>query len=269
MSTPTGYRRIVCLTEETTETIYLLGEQDRIVGISGYTVRPPQARTEKPKVSAFTSAKIEKILALKPDLVLGFSDLQASIASDLVSAGLEVHFFNQRSIEEILRMIEIVGAFVGAPEKALLLAEGYRRRLDKTRAVAAKLVRAPIVYFEEWGDPMISAIRWVSELIEIAGGRDCFPELSHSHGAKGRVIADAAEIVRRKPDIVIGSWCGRRFPVDLVKARAGWDAIPAVIHGCVHEIKSSEILQPGPAALTTGLDRISSIIQGWADIFDA
>ncbi len=263
MSTASGYRRIVCLTEETTETIYLLGEQDRIVGISGYTVRPPQARAEKPKVSAFTSAKTERILELKPDLVLGFSDLQAAIASDLVKAGLEVHLFNQRSIEEILRMIEVVGAFVGASDKAFELAQSYRRRLDEARAAAAKLAERPIIYFEEWGEPMISAIRWVSELIEIAGAKDCFAELSCGHKAGARTIADASEVVRRRPDIVIGSWCGRRFPIDQVRARAGWETIPAIRDAHVYEIRSSDILQPGPAALTSGLDRLLAIVDRW------
>lgn len=256
-----SYRRIVCLTEETTETIYLLGEQDRIVGISGYTVRPPQARIEKPKISAFTSAKIEKILELKPDLALGFSDLQSAIAADLVKAGLEVHIFNQRSIEEILRMIEMVGAFVGAHAKAQALADSYRRRIDEFRAEAARA--RPKIYFEEWGDPMISAIRWVSELIEIAGGEDCFAELSCGSGAKARIVADASEVIRRAPDIIVGSWCGRRFPIDQIAGREGWASVPAIRDGHVYEIKSPDILQPGPAALTSGLDQLRTIVETW------
>ena len=257
----TGYRRIVCLTEETTETIYLLGRQERIVGISGYTVRPPEARKEKPRISAFTSAKIEQIVALEPDLVLGFSDLQANIAADLVRAGLDVHIFNQRSVEQILAMIETVGAFVDAVEDARSLAETYRRRIAALRAQQA--ARRPTIYFEEWGDPMISGIRWVSELIEIAGGKDCFPELSVHAGAKKRIIADPDEVVRRAPDIILGSWCGRRFPIDQVRARTGWSGIPAISEGRVYEIKSPDILQPGPAALTDGLDQIHRVVSDW------
>jgi iron complex transport system substrate-binding protein len=256
-----SYRRIVCLTEETTETIYLLGEQDRIVGISGYTVRPPQARIEKPKISAFTSAKIEKILELKPDLVLGFSDLQSGIAADLVKAGLEVHIFNQRSIDEILRMIEMVGAFVGAYARAQALADSYRRRIEQFRVEAHE--PRPKVYFEEWGDPMISAIRWVSELIGIAGGEDCFAELSTGRGAKARIVADASDVISRAPDIVVGSWCGRRFPIDQIAARDGWSGIPAIRDGHIYEIKSADILQPGPAALTSGLDQLRAIVSAW------
>lgn len=260
----TGYHRIVCLTEETTETIYLLGRQDRIVGISGYTVRPPQARAEKPKVSAFTSAKTDKILELKPDLVLGFSDLQAQIASDLVAAGLEVHIFNHRSVEGILLMIETIGALVDASVAAQQLVATYRSRLDAARRGAAALSRPPIVYFEEWGEPMISGIQWVSELIEIAGGRDCFSELAAGRRAKARIIADPSEVVRRNPDIILGSWCGRRFPVEQVKERSGWSDIAAVRNGHVYEIKSPDILQPGPAALTDGLYQIRQIVEKWS-----
>jgi len=264
----TGYYRIVCLTDETTETIYLLGRQDRIVGISGYTVRPPEARLEKPKVSAFTSAKIEKILELQPDLVLGFSDLQASIASDLVGSGLEVHIFNQRSIAGILAMIETVGGFVDAADAAKTLTAQYRGRLEAVQASTTNLPRAPIIYFEEWGDPIISAIAWVSELIALAGGKDCFAELAEGRRAKARIIADASEMIRRAPDIIIGSWCGRRFPIDQVKARPGWETIPAVRNNHVYEIRSSDILQPGPAAFTSGLDQLCSIIDRWSASFD-
>lgn len=262
--TARGPRRIVCLTEETTETLYLLGEQDRIVGISGFTVRPPQARKEKPKVSAFTSAKIDKILALEPDLVLGFSDLQADIAAALIRAGLEVHIFNQRSIEGILDMMLRLGAMIDATKEAARLVEEYRVALDTARAEASKLTRRPRVYFEEWDEPMISGIRWVSELIHIAGGEDCFPELAAQPLARQRIIADPQAVIDRQPDIIIGSWCGKRFRPERVQARPGWHAIPAVRRGQVHEIKSAEILQPGPAALTDGLNQLRRIIHGWA-----
>src|SRR3954468_10705007 len=217
--------RIVCLTEETTETLYLLGEEHRIVGISGFTVRPPRARREKPKVSAFTSAKHEKILELKPDLVLGFSDLQGDIAAQLIRAGIEVHVFNQRSVEEILRMILMLGAMVGCTGKAQALSDRLRDGLDGIRASGARFPRRPRVYFEEWDEPHISAIRWVSELIGIAGGEDCFPELAAQAMGKDRIIADGAEVVRRDPDIVIGSWCGKKFRPEKVRARPGWDAV--------------------------------------------
>jgi iron complex transport system substrate-binding protein len=257
--------RIVCLTEETTETLYLLGEQDRIVGISGFTVRPPEARRDKPKVSAFISAKIDKILALKPDLVLGFSNLQADIAGQLIKEGVPVHIFNQRSVEEILQMILLLGAMVGVPAKAEALIAGYRAHLATVQAQAAALPRRPRVYFEEWNEPLISGIRWVSDLIELAGGSDCFGELAVQHSAKNRMIHDSAEVVRRSPDIIIGSWCGKKFRPDQVAARNGWDVIPAIRHEHVFEIKSCDILQPGPAALTDGLDQIARIIQTWAE----
>ena len=256
-------QRIVCLTEETTEILYLLGEEDRIVGISGFTVRPPRARREKPKVSAFTSAKIERIVALKPDLVLGFSDLQADIAADLIRQGMTVLVFNHRSVDEILSLIRILGALVGAQVRAESLVRDYSGRIARCRAVSSQQHRRPRVYFEEWDDPPISAIRWVSELIGIAGGDDIFPELAASPSGAGRIIADSQEIVRRAPDIIIGSWCGKKFRPEKVAARPGWQAIPAVAKGDLHEIKSAEILQPGPAALTDGLDRLMSIIQDW------
>jgi iron complex transport system substrate-binding protein len=252
--------RIVCLTEETTETLYLLGEERRIVGISGYTVRPPRARREKPRVSAFLSAKNEKILELKPDLVLGFSDLQADIAKDLAKAGLNVMIFNQRSVDEILSMVQRVASLVGVPEKGAALVASLEQNLAGVRAAAKAFARRPKVYFEEWDQPMISAIRWVSELVEIAGGEDVFKELSFSQGAAGRTIADPAEVVKRKPDVILGSWCGKKFRPEKVAARQGWDAIPAVRDNQLHEIKSSEILQPGPAALTDGVRRIQAIL---------
>lgn len=265
LATARGPRRIVCLTEETTETLYLLGEQDRIVGISGFTVRPPRARKEKPKVSAFTSAKIDKILALEPDLVLGFSDLQADIAAALIRAGLEVHIFNQRSVEGILDMIMRLGAMIGATHEADRLVDGYRVALENAQAEASKLARRPRVYFEEWDEPMISGIRWVSELIRIAGGEDCFPELAAQPLARQRIIADPQAVIDRQPDIIIGSWCGKRFRPERVQARPGWHVIPAVGRGHIHEIKSAEILQPGPAALTDGLNQLRRIIYGWAE----
>jgi iron complex transport system substrate-binding protein len=255
--------RIVCLTEETTETLYLLGEDRRIVGISGFTVRPPRARKEKPKVSAFTSAKIDKILALQPDLVLGFSDLQADIAAELIRAGVEVHLFNQRSIAEILRMIRTLGGMIGCETKTVALVERLQTHLDEVRKSAASLERRPRVYFEEWDQPQISGIRWVSELIGIAGGEECFPELSQQSLAKNRIIADIAEVPRRRPDLILGSWCGKKFQPARVAERPGWQDAPAVRNGDLYEIKSSIILQPGPAALTEGVDEIHRLIQRW------
>jgi len=265
MSTKTEFpQRIVCLTEETTETLYLLGEDWRIVGISGFTVRPPQARREKPKVSAFTSARIERIVALQPDLVLAFSDLQADIAATLVRAGVEVHVFNQRSVAGILRMIRTLGGMIGCEQRAQALAAELQAGLAQLQAQAAHLPRRPRVYFEEWDDPLISGIGWVSELIAIAGGEDCFPELARAPLGRDRIIADPLEVVRRAPDIVLGSWCGKKFQPGKVAARPGWQAVPAVRDHCLHEIKSSLILQPGPAALTDGVRAIHAVIAGWA-----
>jgi len=256
--------RIVCLTEETTETLYRLGEEWRIVGISGFTVRPPRARREKPRVSAFTSARTERIVALAPDLVLGFSDLQADIAAELVRAGLEVHVFNHRSVADILRMIRTLGGMIGCEEKAQALIEDLSAELAQVQARAARLPRRPRVYFEEWDDPMISGIRWVSELVQLAGGEECFPELAAQPLGRNRIIADPLEVPRRAPDIVFGSWCGKKFRPQQVAARPGWEAIPAVRRGYVREIKSSLILQPGPAALTDGVRAIQSVIEEWA-----
>jgi iron complex transport system substrate-binding protein len=255
-----GPRRIVCLTEETTETLYLLGEQDRIVGISGFTVRPPQARREKPRVSAFTSARIDRIVELKPDLVLGFSDLQADIAATLIRHGIEVHVFNQRSIAQIFDFIRMLGGMIGAGRKAIDLASALERNVDAVRAEAARLPFRPRVYFEEWDEPMISAIRWVGELIEVAGGENCFPELAAHAGGAQRIIADPLEVVRREPEVIIGSWCGKKFRPEKVAARPGWSGVPAVVAGRLHEIKSVEILQPGPAALTDGLRALQRLI---------
>ena len=259
-----GPERIVCLTEETTEWLYMLGEERRIVGISGYTVRPKRARAEKPKVSAFLSAKIDKILALKPDCVFGFSDLQADIASELIRAGVQVTIFNQRSVSEILSMMMQVAAMVGQGARGQALIGQMAGQLDSIAEAAAKLPRRPRVYFEEWDEPHISAIRWVSELVGIAGGDDCFVELSTESLGKNRIIADSLEIVRRNPDIIIGSWCGKKFRPEKVAARAGWDAVNAVKNKQLFEIKSADILQPGPAALTDGVAQLHSIMVGWA-----
>src|SRR5437879_8126666 len=240
--------RIVCLTEETTETLYLLGEERRIVGISGYTVRPPQARRDKPRVSSFLSAKTDKILTLQPDLVIGFSDLQADIARELAKAGLNVMLFNQRSVEEILNMILVLSSMVGVGDKGAQLVKQLESGLARIRADGEKFSRRPKVYFEEWDEPMISGIRWVSELVGIAGGEDVFSELSHSHAASGRVIADPRAVVERRPDVILGSWCGKKFRPGRVAARPGWDAVPAVRAGARREVRSGGRLPPGPRA---------------------
>jgi iron complex transport system substrate-binding protein len=255
--------RIVCLTEETTETLYLIGEERRIVGISGYTVRPPRARREKPRVSAFLSAKKDAILALEPDLVLGFSDLQADIARDLAKAGLNVVLFNQRSVDEILSMVLILASMVGATERGAALVRELEAGLETIRQAGGRLPRRPKVYFEEWDEPMISGIRWVSELIGIAGGDDVFTELSRSQAANGRIVQPAL-VLERAPDVMIASWCGKKFRPERVRARPGWDTLPAVRDGELHEVKSAEILQPGPAALTDGVRRLHAIIAEWA-----
>jgi iron complex transport system substrate-binding protein len=247
-------RRIVCLTEETVETLYLLGEQDRIVGVSGYAVRPPQVRREKPRVSAFISADIPKVLALEPDLVLAFSDLQADIVAELVRAGVAVHVFNQRDLAGILAMIRMLGAMVGATERAEHLAAGYEQRLAVITARQRHEPR-PRVYFEEWDDPLIAGIGWVSELIEIAGGEDILPGLRSKKAAKDRIIS--ADVVRElAPDVILASWCGKKVVHDRIRQRTGWSDIPAVRNDRIVEIKSPLILQPGPAALTDGLDAI-------------
>lgn len=246
--------RIVCLTEETIETLYLLGEQDRIVGVSGYAVRPPQVRREKPRVSAFTSADIPKILTLDPDLVFTFSDLQADIAAELIRASVAVHAFNQRDVTGILAMVRTVGALVGAAEKAEALARTYEARLNEV-AVSARGRPRPRVYFEEWDDPLISGIGWVSELIEIAGGIDIFSSLRTQRAANGRIVTSDA-VIGAAPDLILASWCGKKVVPDKIRRRPGWEAIPAVRDGRIVEIKSPLILQPGPAALTDGLDAI-------------
>jgi iron complex transport system substrate-binding protein len=258
-------QRIVCLTEEPTEVLYALGEQRRIVGISGFTVRPPEARREKPRVSAFTSAKIAKILALRPDLAIGFSDLQADIARDLIAHGVEVWISNHRSVDGILGYVRRLGALVGAAEKAERYALALEQRLARVREIAAVLPHHPRVYFEEWDEPMISGIAWVSELIGLAGGADIFPERAACGLAKDRIIADGAEVITRQPDIILGSWCGKRFRPAAVASRAGWQDIPAVRNGELHEIKSPLILQPGPAALTEGVEAMQQIFTRWAE----
>ncbi len=259
-----GPQRIVCMTEETTEWLYLLGEERRIVGISGYTVRPKRAREEKPRVSAFTSAKIDKILALQPDCVFGFSDLQADIAAELIRKGVQVTIFNQRSVAEILSMMAQVAAMVGQGDRGQTLIAAMCLQLQAIEDAARTLPRRPRVFFEEWDEPHISAIRWVSELMGIAGGDDCFPELAQEPMGKNRIIADGAEIVQRNPDIIIGSWCGKKFRPEKVAARAGWQNVNAVKNKQLFEIKSADILQPGPAALTDGVAQLHRIVMAWA-----
>jgi iron complex transport system substrate-binding protein len=259
-----GPRRIVCLTEEPTETLYALGEQHRIVGISGFTVRPAIARREKPKVSAFTSAKIGEILKLEPDFVIGFSDIQADIAAELIRHGVEVWISNHRSVEGILDYVRRLGALVGAADRANAYADELRRGLDAIEAQAERLPRRPKVYFEEWDEPLITGIRWVAELMRIAGGDDVFPELATEPLAKHRILASTDAVVPRAPEIVFGSWCGKRFRPEKVAARPGWDAVPAVRDGELHEIKSPLILQPGPAALTDGVREMARVIEAWA-----
>ncbi len=259
-----GPRRIVCLTEEPTETLYALGEQRRIVGISGFTVRPAIARREKPKVSAFTSAKIGEILKLRPDFVIGFSDIQADIARELIKQGVEVWISNHRSVEGILDYVRRLGALVGAGDKAQAYADGLQRGLVAIAGESATLPRRPRVYFEEWDEPPITGIQWVAELIRIAGGDDVFPERAAESLAKARILEDPDEVIRRAPDIILGSWCGKKFRPEKVAARAGWQAIPAVRDGELHEIKSPIILQPGPAALCEGVREIARIIRAWS-----
>ena len=260
-------QRIVCLTEETTEWLYLLGQEARIVGISGYTVRPARARQEKPKVSAFLSAKIDKILALQPDCVFGFSDLQADIAAALIRQGVQVTVFNQRSVAEIFSMLYQVAALVGEAAQGLERIAAMRQNLQTMQAEVAALqvlgARRPRVFFEEWDVPHISAIRWVSELLGIAGGDDIFPELALESLGKNRIIADGAEIARRNPDIIIGSWCGKKFRPENVAARAGWAQVAAVRDGALFEVKSPLILHPGPAALTDGVAAMHRICRDW------
>ncbi|HVY05235.1 MAG TPA: ABC transporter substrate-binding protein [Burkholderiales bacterium] len=257
-------RRIVCLTEEPTEVLYAIGEENRIVGISGFTVRPARARREKPKVSAFLSAKVDQIVALEPDLAVGFSDIQADIAQALVKRGVEVWISNHRTVEGILGYVRRLGAMVGAAEKAEAYARELEAHVESVRAKARAVRKRPRVYFEEWDDPQISCIRWVSELVGIAGGDDVFPERAAASLAKDRILADPREVMARAPDIIIGSWCGKKFRPERVAAREGYAGIPAVRDGELHEVKSSIILQPGPAALTDGLDALHAIVAKWS-----
>ncbi|ASM71809.1 MULTISPECIES: cobalamin-binding protein [Roseobacteraceae] len=253
------YERIVCLTEETVETLYLLGQSDRIVGVTGYAVRPEQVRREKPRVGAFTSADVPKILELQPDLVLTFSDLQADIAADLIRAGITVHGFNQRSVAGILEMIRTLGALTGCAAQADALADSYAARIETIRNTPRP--SRPRVYFEEWDDPPISGIRWASELIEIAGGVDVFARLQAEQGARARIL-DPQQVIDAAPDVIIASWCGKKVRSERIAARPGWDSVPAVAQGRIIEIKSPLILQPGPAALTDGLDAILTALWG-------
>jgi iron complex transport system substrate-binding protein len=255
--------RIVCLTEETVETLYLLGEDHRIVGVSGYAVRPPQVRREKPRVSAFISADVPKILALTPDLVLTFSDLQADIVAELIRNNISVHAFNQRDVAGIFDMVRTLGALVGATDKAETLTSSLAAHVDAVHERALRLTHRPRVYFEEWDEPMISGIAWVSELIEAAGGIEVFPQLAACKNARDRIVT-ADDVVAAQPDIIIGSWCGKKFVPAKVTARPGFSDIPAVGGGWLREIKSTLILQPGPAALTDGLDQLAGIISDWA-----
>jgi iron complex transport system substrate-binding protein len=256
--------RIICLTEETVETLYLLGEDRRIVGVSGYAVRPPQVRREKPRVSAFISADVPKIVALKPDLVLTFSDLQADIVAELIRNNVAVHAFNQRDVGGILDMIRTLGALVDATDRADALASSLASRVNAVHERALRLTHRPRVYFEEWDEPMISGIAWVSELIEAAGGVEVFPQLAARKNAKDRIVS-VDDVVAARPDIIIGSWCGKKFVPSRVSARPGFAGVPAVSGGWLREIKSTLILQPGPAALTDGLDQLAGIISEWAE----
>ena len=258
-SPPHGYpSRIVCLTEETTETLYRLGEGDRVVGISGYTVRPPEAR-QKPKVSSFLHARYEKIADLHPDLILAFSDLQAEMTSELVRRGYAVFTFNQRSVAEVLQMIRVLGGIVGVPAKAEALARELEDGLEEIRRAAARLARRPRVYFEDWDDPLISGIQWVEELVEIAGGDPVFPELRQARLAKDRIVT-SEQVMAAAPDVIIGSWCGKPVRPERIRTRPGWGMIPAVRDGHIYEVKSTYILQPGPASLTDGVQKLHDII---------
>jgi len=260
-----NYQRIVCLSTEAVETLYALGAEDTIAGISGFTTRPARARAEKPKVSGFSSSRIERILAVQPDLVIGFSDMQADICRDLASAGVEVHLFNQRDVAGILRMVHVLAAMVGKQAAGHALVADLQAHIDAARAQAAQWTIRPKVYFEEWNDPLISGIGWVSELIGIAGGEDVFPELAAHASAKARIIADPLDVAHRAPDIIIGSWCGKKFRPEAVTGRPGWDTVPAVKEGMVAEVKSADILSPGPGAITEGLPQIAALVRQWQE----
>lgn len=256
-------KRIICLTEETTEMLYLLGEEDRIVGISKFTKRPERARKEKEKVSAFLNAKLDRIIELKPDLVIGFSDIQADIAQALIKEGISVWISNHRSIDEILKFLVQLGTLVGKKEEAISLVASYEKRIDQIRKETKKWKKRPKVYFEEWYDPLISGIEWVSEIVEIAGGEDVFPEFRSKSLAKGRIIKKPKEVVKRNPDIMLASWCGKKFKLKKVLARKKWNTINAIRNNLIHEIDSTIILQPGPASITEGLEIIHAHIKAW------
>lgn len=259
------YQRIACLSTESVETLYALGAEQFIAGISGFTVRPARARAEKPKISGFSSSKLERILAVEPDLAIGFCNLQADICRDLAQAGVEVHLFNQRSIAGILRMVTVLAALVQREETGRRMVAELQAQIDAARAQAAQWTRRPVIYFEEWNEPLMSGIGWAAEAIELAGGTDAFPELSVHQSARQRIIADPAEVVRRAPDIIIGSWCGKKFQADSLNARAGWDAIPALRNNMVFEIKSPDILSPGPSVITEGLPQICAMVARWQE----
>jgi len=257
------YQRIACLSTESVETLYALGAEDAIAGISGFTMRPARAREEKPKISGFSSSKLERILAVKPDLAIGFCNLQADICRDLAQAGVEVHLFNQRSIAGILHMVTVLAALVRREEAGRRLVAELQAHIDAARTQAQQWARRPVIYFEEWNEPLMSGIGWAAEAIELAGGSDAFPELSVHQSARERIIADPMEVVRRAPDIIIGSWCGKKFQPDSLKARAGWDGIPALKNNMVFEIKSPDILSPGPSVITQGLRQVGALVARW------
>ncbi|GAA4029645.1 ABC transporter substrate-binding protein [Actimicrobium antarcticum] len=257
------YQRIACLCTESVETLYALGAEDCIAGISGFSVRPPRARQEKPKISGFSSVKIERILAVKPDLIIGFCDLQADICRDLALAGIEAHLFNQRSVAGILHMVRVLAALVERVDAGKLLVAELQRQIDAAQARAAQWTRRPVIYFEEWNDPLMSGIGWAAEVIGMAGGEDAFPALSAHPNARQRIIADPLDVVRRAPDIIIGSWCGKKFQPEAVRSRSGWESIPAVRNGMLFEIKSPDILSPGPSVITEGLRQIGDMIAQW------
>ena len=255
-----GPERIICLTTETVDVLYRLGQSERIAGISGFTVHPPRARREKPRVAAFSTAHIDRILALDPDLILAFSDIQADLVAELVRAGARVHVFNQRSVTGILEMVLDLGRLVDALPAARELVGELDAHIDRVAEAGAFLGSRPRVYFEEWDEPMICGIQWVSEMIALAGGEDIFSERARHGDARSRILADSSAIIERQPELMIGSWCGKKFRPDRVAARAGWETIPAVVNGQLREIKSADILQPGPTALTRGLSQLQTLI---------
>jgi len=257
------YQRIACLSTESVEVLYALGAEDLIAGISGYTTRPARARNEKPKISGFSSAKLERIFAVRPDLVISYSNMQSEISRDLISAGVEVHAFNQHTVDGILRMIAVLAHLVGKVEQGAALIADLQQTLQAAQQRTAHWTRRPVVYFEEWDSPMMSCIGWVSELIALAGGQDAFADLAQHHSARQRIIADPAEVLARAPDIIIASWCGKKFRPEKMAERAGWQQLPALQNGQVFEIKSADILSPGPSAITHGLPQLQQIIADW------